>query len=120
LSLHLYLDECAYSHRLVRLLRDDPWRHDVQTPVDAGSLGRTDPEQLAYARSQDRVLVTKNPRDFEELHQNQPDHLGILVIYQDNLPSDMSAEQIAQAIGNLEAAGLPFNGCFYVLNAWNY
>lgn len=120
LSLRLYLDECAYSRRLVRLLRGAPYGHYVETPTDSNLFGRADREHFTYARSHGLIVVTKNPDDFEELHRHQPDHAGILGIYQNNLPTDMSAEDIARAIQNLDDAASPLAGVFQVLNAWNY
>ncbi|QYX32267.1 DUF5615 family PIN-like protein [Sphaerospermopsis torques-reginae] len=43
---------------------------DVTTTRDAGKLHATDVEQLAYAVSQTRTLVTHNRTDFEELVQS--------------------------------------------------
>ncbi|MGB3311065.1 MAG: DUF5615 family PIN-like protein [Nodosilinea sp.] len=43
---------------------------DVLTVRDAGRLRASDEEQLAYAISQGRTLVTHNRADFEELVQN--------------------------------------------------
>ena len=120
MTLRLYLDECAYAKRLVDLLRGDPYRHDVETPADAGLLGEDDAEHFAYARSRDLVLVTKNPNDFKELHRGDPEHPGVIAIYQDNRPGDMSPEDIARAIQNLADADIPLRGVFHVLNAWDY
>jgi predicted nuclease of predicted toxin-antitoxin system len=43
---------------------------DVITARDAGQLQVTDTEQLAYAITQGRTLVTHNRTDFEELVQS--------------------------------------------------
>ncbi|MCC7104033.1 MAG: DUF5615 family PIN-like protein, partial [Chloroflexi bacterium] len=101
MSLRLYLDECAYNKRLRDLLRQNPFRHYVETAADANLLGRPDEEHLLYAHRNGLLLVTKNPADFEALHHRQPDHSGILAIYQDNRPGDLSALDIARAIENL-------------------
>ncbi len=120
MSLRLYLDECAYSKQLVNLLRGYPHEHHVETPTDSNLFGRTDEDHFAYARSHRLILITKNPDDFEALHRQQPEHAGILAIYQDNLPTDMSTRDIARAIQNLADAEVPLAGFFQVLNAWNY
>lgn len=120
MSLRLYLDECAYSKRLLALLRGRPYEPYVETPIDAGLLGHTDAEYFAYARSRGLIVVTKNPDDFEELQHDTPDHPGILGIYQDNRPTDMSDADIARAIQNLVDANVPLLGSFHSLNAWNY
>mgnify|MGYP002777829658 CR=1 FL=1 len=55
---------------------------DVITTRDAGQLHATDAEQLAYAISQARTLVTHNRSDFEELVQKYFDlgqtHYGVI------------------------------------------
>ncbi|WP_246140287.1 DUF5615 family PIN-like protein [Euhalothece natronophila] len=63
----LYLDEDV--HVLVAdLLQARGF--DVITARDAGQLQATDAEQLAYAITQGRTLVTHNRTDFEELVQS--------------------------------------------------
>lgn len=52
LSLRLYLDECAYSKRLVSLLHAN--EHYVETPTDSNLFGRPDGDDFAYARSRRR------------------------------------------------------------------
>jgi hypothetical protein len=55
--------------------------HDVLTTVETGMAGKriADPEVLAFAISQHRILVTLNRRHFIRLHQTVPDHFGIIV-----------------------------------------
>jgi hypothetical protein len=119
LSLRLYLDDCANAKRLVTLLRAAG--HHVVTPAKVGTSGKPDAAHFQYAASQGCVLVTKNPRDFEALHQACPQHAGILAIYQDNDPDrDMTYAEIVRAIANLVKAGITLQGSFHVLNAWRY
>jgi predicted nuclease of predicted toxin-antitoxin system len=92
----------------------------VETPVESGLKGRRDEEHFVYAASRGLILVTKDPDDFEDLHRRQPDHPGILAIYLNNLPSDMSDYDVARAIRNLEDAGVPIAGTFQNLNPWSY
>jgi hypothetical protein len=67
------------------------------------------------------VLLARNCSDFQELHQLNSSHYGILAIYQDAAPSkNMSYLAIVKAIGNLEAAGLDLANQFMVLNQWSY
>ena len=120
MSLRLYLDECAYSRQLVSLLRGHPFEHYVETPTDSSLFGCPDGEHFIYARTRGLIVVTKNPSDFEALQREQPDHAGVLAIYQDNLPTDMSAGDIARAIQNLVEARVVLDGSFQVLNAWRY
>lgn len=95
--------------------------HDVQTPFDAhpSLIGADDRDQLAYARATGRVLLTMNPKDFKELHDQDPDHPGILAVYQDNnTAKDMSNLDVVQAIANLERCAASIRGGFWVLNAF--
>lgn len=119
MSQKFYLDDCAYGKELVRLL--DAVGHQVTTPPQAGTVGQEDEVHLRRAAELGLVLITKNPDDFLELHAKNPQHAGILIVYQDNDPSrDMSHAEIVRAIANLERAGVTLPGCCHVLNAWRY
>jgi predicted nuclease of predicted toxin-antitoxin system len=64
---------CLYLDEDVNVLLADLIQargFDVITARDAGKLRSTDAEQLVYAVSQARTLVTHNRTDFEELVQN--------------------------------------------------
>lgn len=64
---------CLYLDEDVNVLITDLLQargFDVVTTRDAGQLHTTDVEQLAYAVSQARTLVTHNRIDFEELVQS--------------------------------------------------
>lgn len=55
---------------------------DILTARDAGMLGRTDREQLAFAGEQGPCLITNNPQDFPQLcdefeEHNRP-HAGVI------------------------------------------
>lgn len=63
---------CLYLDEDVNVLIADLLKargFDAITARDAGQLHATDAEQLAYAVSQARTLVTHNRTDFEELVQ---------------------------------------------------
>ena len=68
------------------------------------------------------VLVTKDPDDFDLLHQQNPNHHGIFGIFQDNDPTrDMSQADIVAAIQKIEEAvpyGYVIAGEFHNLNLW--
>ena len=53
------------------------------TARDAGQLGKSDSEQLAFAADQRRAILTHNRRDFEELHRQYTaegqSHAGIVI-----------------------------------------
>ena len=96
LSLPLYLDDCAYHKVLLSLLQGAG--HQVVYPAQAGISGKKDPVHFDYAKKNSLVLITKNPKDFLDLHHHDSNHAGILGIYQDNDPTrDMSHAEIVQA-----------------------
>lgn len=80
--LRLYADEDASEHAVVQGLRARGV--DITTTADAGRLGATDEEQLAFAVQQSRAIYTFNVGDFARLHrlylQQGNDHYGIVVI----------------------------------------
>ncbi len=121
MSLNLYLDDCAFSHNLRRLLTEAG--HDVQVPADAEPplTGAPDSFHLEHARRAGRTLITLNPKDFLALHQEDARHSGILAVYQDNnVLKDMSDQDIVQAIRNLLHTGVPIEGGFWILNAYRW
>lgn len=121
MSLRLYLDDCIYSHELRRLLLEAG--HDVQIPADVRPplTGQDDQKHFAHARDSGRVLLTKNPRDFQELHRQFTNHAGILAVHMDNDPNrDMSQREIVRAIANLEATGVMLAGGFWPLNNYRW
>ena len=77
----LHFDEDA-DRRLADALTQRGY--DVQTTVAAGLLAASDEEQLRYAASQHRVLVTHNIRHFPEIHatwiETQGAHWGIIIL----------------------------------------
>lgn len=56
--------------------------HSVTTSVEAGLLGATDEEQLAYAVRKDRILISRD-QDFLRLHAQNQLHAGIVFWTQD-------------------------------------
>jgi predicted nuclease of predicted toxin-antitoxin system len=119
-ALNLYLDDCANSNLLARLLREAG--HSVVRPDEAGISGADDEVHLDYAIQHGLILITKDPDDFQLLHDQNPNHHGIFGIYQDNIyGKDMTDADIVAAIGRIEAAvplGYPLGGVFHVLNDW--
>ncbi len=68
-----------------------------------------------------RKSYTCFPREsnLKEIHNQKPDHPGILVVYQDNDPArDMSYREIIQAIANLESTDVTIAGGFWPLNVY--
>jgi predicted nuclease of predicted toxin-antitoxin system len=119
LSLKLLIDEDSIAQALVNLLRNAS--HDVLTVNEAGLMSQPDNVVLNYARQNNRVLLTRNCKDFKALHEANSIHPGILAIYQEaNSLKNMSRKDIVRAIANLEAANVPLANQFIALNHWNY
>jgi len=119
-ALNLYLDDCADSTRLYQRLVDAG--HSVTRPRDVNLTGADDEVHFNHAANTGLVLVTRNPRDYLDLHGQNRNHAGIFLIYADNDPDrDMGVEQIVAAIGRIEQAsesGLRIAGEVQVLNQW--
>jgi hypothetical protein len=119
LTIDLYLDDCIVGHVLRRLLILAGFR--VVIPAEVGLSGARDREHFAYARDHGLTLVTLNTDDFLRLHEAQPDHAGLLLVYRVNNPvRDMAPGDIVRAIQNLLAARLPVAGQAHTLNHWRY
>jgi predicted nuclease of predicted toxin-antitoxin system len=119
--MRIYLDEDLASGLLAKLLQKAG--HDVATPVDTGTLGRADAVQLACAIRENRACLSRNYKDFEELHlliaEAHGSHLGILVVRRENDPTrDLTPKGIVAARRKLEAAGVPIANEYIVLNQW--
>jgi predicted nuclease of predicted toxin-antitoxin system len=117
----LYLDDDTAEELLAKLLRKAG--HDVHLPNEIGMMGQPDPVHLTRAIRDGRVCVTKNYDDYWLLHvllmQGNGSHPGIVVIRQENDPTrDLSSKGIVAAIRKLEAAGVPIENEYIVLNHW--
>jgi predicted nuclease of predicted toxin-antitoxin system len=113
----LLLDEDSQSNALVRLLLAA--NHDVETATGAGIAGSGDAVVLDYAKCTERVLLTRNGRDFLLLHASDKRHSGILIEYRGADPTkNMTRQQIVAAIGNIEASGWNLSGQIISINAW--
>ncbi|NEU80108.1 DUF5615 family PIN-like protein [Nostoc sp. UIC 10630] len=92
----LYSDE-DMSALVARLLRSRGL--DITTVSEQATLGKTDREQLEFATSVGRCILTHNHVDFERLHlqyiDENKEHFGIIVVPQKN------AYEVAQRIGIL-------------------
>ena len=120
-SLAIYLDDCAFSHRLRSLLLDAG--HRVQIPAEAVPplTGADDDRHFAHARATQQVILTYTAAVFLLLHRRHPQHAGIFAVYQDNDPArDMTYADIVRAIANLERTGVPIADGFWSLNAFQW
>jgi len=120
-GLFIYLDDCADDNLLGILLRNA--RHVVITPRAARTLGWNDLDHLEYAATHGYVLLTKNPEDFIDLHNEWQAqgraHAGVFLIYQDNVVGkDMTRNDVVRAVQNLLNSGLPIANEVHILNQW--
>ena len=96
----LYTNE-NFRRRIVEELR--ALDHDVLTSFEAGNanLGIPDDEVLNFARSNNRIVVTFNRKDFIQLHKENPNHSGIVVCTEDKDYAGL-AKRIDDAIKTLD------------------
>jgi hypothetical protein len=82
--MRLYFDEDASEYAVIRNLRARGI--DVTSAIEEGRCGFSDPEQLAFATEQGRVICTSNLGDFIPLHTESlsqgKSHTGIILIHQ--------------------------------------
>jgi hypothetical protein len=119
--MNLFLDEDMASALLTQVLRRAG--HDVQVPTDVGLAGKSDAEVLRHTITAARVALSRNFRDFEQLHllvlTSGGHHPGILVERFDNNPShSMQPGDIVRALRNIEAAGFVMTDEYQILNLW--
>jgi predicted nuclease of predicted toxin-antitoxin system len=119
--MRLYLDEDIGSRHLGQVLRKKG--HDVVLPSEAGQLGHSDIYRFGYAVERDRVFITGNHRDFQDLHDLvmlcRGSHPGIFSIRKDNdLRRDMKANHIVTAIKNVSDVMASFREHLVCLNDW--
>ncbi|NES25258.1 MAG: hypothetical protein F6K41_41750 [Symploca sp. SIO3E6] len=101
---NLYTDE-HIPLTVVTLLRT--FGHDVLTAQEAGNanLRIPDEEVLSFAVSNQRAVLTQNRRHFIKLHNQQPDHTGIIVCTR-----DLNWERLAARINEAISAEKTLNG----------
>ncbi len=95
----LYADE-DFPYPVVERLRQ--LGHDVLTTIQAGraNQGIGDEDQLTYATSLGRAILTRNRRHYIRLHKRSPDHTGIVSIT-DDPDFDGQAQRIDDALARL-------------------
>jgi predicted nuclease of predicted toxin-antitoxin system len=72
---------------------------------ERGRLGISDPEVLALAFAEDRVLVTANVADFRKLAAARELHAGIVLLLDGGLRRDEQTEVLRRVWGVLAAEG---------------
>jgi hypothetical protein len=91
----LYADEDV-SPALVNCLRT--LGHDVTGVVEQRRFGRPDPQVLADAVADGRIVLTHNRPDFEKLHRASAAHPGIISATRDDGNEDALAARIDAAL----------------------
>ncbi|MFL5246115.1 MAG: DUF5615 family PIN-like protein [Gemmataceae bacterium] len=119
--MNLYLDDNSAKGSLINLLRRAG--HQVALPIDLGLAGDSDPRHLASCAGQGHILLTRDHDDFLDLHDlvraTHGCHMGITVVRADNDQArDMKDRDIVRALANLEAARVPIQNEFHILNHW--
>ena len=79
----IYLDDDLDKNRLIALLRREGWT--VVSPRAIGTSGFSDVEHLTYCSQRGYPILTRNARDFRQLHEawqaQGKQHAGILAVY---------------------------------------
>jgi uncharacterized protein with PIN domain len=102
LFIELYLDEDV-SVLLAKLLRARGF--EVITTQDAKRLGASDKEQLEYAVSKEKVLLTHNRIHFKKLHKEylreNKEHYGIIIATRQN--EYITIKRLLKILDNISA-----------------
>jgi hypothetical protein len=104
-AVRLYVDEDASEQAVVRGLRARGI--DVLTTAEAGRLGRTDAEQLAFAAAGNWTIYTFNVSDFALLHRRYLErglqHSGIVVVPDQRCSVGEKIRRVARFIRSVTA-----------------
>jgi len=100
LHVKLLLDENLSSAVAVALCREGV---DAAHLRDRGLTGATDPEVLARAYDEDRILVTANVADFHALAKAADLHAGIVFVEDGDLMRDEQIELMRQVVAAIDA-----------------
>jgi Domain of unknown function (DUF5615) len=117
----IYLDDCSDENLLIARLRQAGYV--VVSPRECGTVGMDDRDHLEYASRHGHALLTQNPQDFIDRHEEWQEqglqHAGILLVYRDNDPTrDMTAADILRSLGKLLTSRLAIRNSIQVLNHW--
>lgn len=90
--------------------------HDVLTVLESGKAGQgiSDADILAFATENLRAVITMNRKHFIQLHENQPQHAGIIVC-----TVDPNNEALAQRIHTIVEARSELTGQLLRVNRPN-
>jgi predicted nuclease of predicted toxin-antitoxin system len=117
----LLVDENLGYPRLASRLRAEG--HEPTLAADAGLTSVADARVLISAILQGLPVLTRDSKDFEDLHDlvlvAGGHHPGILTVRFDANPRhNLTERAIAVALTKLEAAGVPVANQIHVLNHW--
>ena len=114
----LYLDEDTQSDALIEALRSRGV--PVTTTSEASRSQSTDEEQLRFATSGARILVTSNVADFARLHAEWLnaglEHAGIILIRQQKWGPGELARRIIRCL--TDPPGRDMRNCIEFLSNW--
>ena len=98
----IYLDEDTQSDGLIAALRSRGI--NLMTTSEAGMSKRTDDDQLRFAASVNRVIITSNIADFARLHaqwlKQGLGHSGLILICQQKWGPGELARRIIRALAD--------------------
>ncbi len=119
--MRLLLDENMSDPRLASRLRAQA--HDPVLASDVGLLSVTDARVLIWAITQAVPVLTRDSKDFTDLHDlimaAGGHHSGALIVRFDNDPRhNLTDRGIANAISKLESSDVPIPDRMHVLNQW--
>jgi hypothetical protein len=107
-GVRLYVDEDASEMAVIVGLRARGV--DLCTTLEAGRLGTSDSDQLAYAAEQERAIYTFNASDFARLHRDclraGRSHAGIIVISEQRYSIGEKIRRLAAFIHSMTAESL--------------
>jgi hypothetical protein len=114
-----YLDDDVDQDLLIRLAAVRS--HRLISPRSLGNSGQHDALHFLYAISQRIPILTRNANDFKALHRfvlgAGGGHFGLVVVYEEaDRRKNMRANEIIQALSNLESANVPLVDQLIALN----
>ena len=119
MKLRLYIDEDSMSHALVDALRARGV--DVVTPLDAGTMGWQDEDQLQFAADSGRAIFSCNVGDFFGLHTEWQNlgrnHAGIVLAQQQQFAIGDLMRRLLKLLANKSAESMHNQVEF--LSAWS-
>ncbi|MGF1601452.1 MAG: DUF5615 family PIN-like protein [Thermosynechococcaceae cyanobacterium] len=117
-QIKLYLDHDVSKKDLVKALRDSGL--DIVTTHDVGNEFNTDPEQLAWATQNNRVIYTGNTGEFCEIHKNWmmrgEQHSGMIIIMRRRYTIGQQLQGVQKLAQQLTAQEMV--NCCEFLSAW--